>query len=129
MSLKNGFRWASKPPLGYYVDTSHPLARGLIGAWLFNEGGGPPRNLLTGVACTTAGNPTWSAGRWGAGQQFNAAGATGQTTDVAATLNDFTCLGWFNSPAAGQPNERLVDKSYSTGFWLGRRSSLPNTWG
>ncbi len=29
-----------KPPLGSIIDWSHPLADGLVGCWLFNEGGG-----------------------------------------------------------------------------------------
>ena len=29
-----------KPPLGSYIDWSHPLAEGLVGCWLFNEGSG-----------------------------------------------------------------------------------------
>ena len=29
-----------KPPRGIQLNTSHPLARGLVGAWVMNEGGG-----------------------------------------------------------------------------------------
>jgi len=29
-----------KPPIGATLNRSHPLARGLVGAWLLNEGGG-----------------------------------------------------------------------------------------
>src|SRR5574343_1224684 len=29
-----------KPPFGTPLNRSHPLAQGLVGAWLFNEGGG-----------------------------------------------------------------------------------------
>src|SRR3990167_9396326 len=29
-----------KPPLGAHLDRGHPLARSLIGLWLFNEGRG-----------------------------------------------------------------------------------------
>ena len=32
--------WDQKPPLGATIDFSHPLSRGLVGAWLMNEGGG-----------------------------------------------------------------------------------------
>jgi hypothetical protein len=36
-----------KPPYGAAeVDWGHPLARGLLAAWLLNEGGGGPRDLL-----------------------------------------------------------------------------------
>lgn len=30
----------SKPPAGSSIDWSHPLAKGMVGCWLFNEGGG-----------------------------------------------------------------------------------------
>lgn len=32
--------WHTKPPLGARLNSSHPLAKGLIGHWLFNERGG-----------------------------------------------------------------------------------------
>lgn len=31
---------ARKPPLGTQINWNHPMARGLVGCWLFNEGGG-----------------------------------------------------------------------------------------
>ncbi len=36
-----------KPPLGSIIDWSHPLADGLVGCWLFNEGTG---NIATNLA-------------------------------------------------------------------------------
>jgi hypothetical protein len=32
--------YSTKPPLGAQLNRSHPLAQGLVGCWLFNEGGG-----------------------------------------------------------------------------------------
>jgi hypothetical protein len=32
--------WTSKPPLGSQINWGHPLSRGLVGCFLFNEGGG-----------------------------------------------------------------------------------------
>jgi len=49
-------------------------------------------------------------------------------TSYGPTLGDFTIGIWFKdntSPAYG----RLVDKSYTGGFWLGRNASAPNSWG
>lgn len=53
-------RWQSKPPLGARINPTHPLSRGLIGAWLFNEGTGPsgfnslrsPNDLVVNGAAT-----------------------------------------------------------------------------
>ncbi len=39
----------SKPPPGTPVDWQHPLAQGLIGAWLFNEGAGERLEDATGM--------------------------------------------------------------------------------
>jgi hypothetical protein len=49
-------------------------------------------------------------------------------TSYGPTLDDFTIGIWFKdngSPTYG----RLVDKSYTGGFWLGRNGSTPNSWG
>ena len=39
--------WTSKPPIGSQIDWSHPLAKGLVGCWLMNEGGG---NVVNDIA-------------------------------------------------------------------------------
>ena len=51
-----------KPPFGSYIDWSHPLAKGLVGCWIFNEAEGNRVNDLTlnvGV-CQFTGSPTWA---------------------------------------------------------------------
>jgi hypothetical protein len=52
-------RFFTKPPLGTPIDWGHPLSRGLVGAWLLNERGGNPTDLVNRVAL--AGSGTWSA--------------------------------------------------------------------
>jgi hypothetical protein len=37
-----------KPPVGTTIDWTHPLSRGLVGCWLFNEGAGAILNNLCG---------------------------------------------------------------------------------
>ena len=76
--LKKG--WLQKPPLGVQINRAHPLARGLIGCWLFNEGGGDKVYDLSGYcnhgtlngfafpATTTSG---WNPGRDGIGLTFD----------------------------------------------------------
>ena len=63
----------TKPFLGSYIDWSHPLAQGLVGCWLFNEGSG---NLvfdlsLHGNSGTLINGPTWVAGRTGLALEFD----------------------------------------------------------
>lgn len=48
-----------KPPLGATLDPEHPLSRGLVGCWLFNEGMGDRISDLT--------NPNLSAAKTGSG--------------------------------------------------------------
>lgn len=52
-----------KPGPGVCIDWSHPLAKGLAGCWLFNEGGG--KSNIHDIAAwqtvnTTTGTPAWS---------------------------------------------------------------------
>jgi hypothetical protein len=52
----------------------------------------------------------------------------GVQTNFSPTFTDFTVCVWYKdngSPAYG----RLVDQDYVDGFWLGRNSSTPNSWG
>ena len=56
-------RSPQQPELGTPIDWSHPLASGLVGAWVFNEGtGGTVHNLaVTGVNDgALSGNPVWT---------------------------------------------------------------------
>lgn len=49
-------------------------------------------------------------------------------TSYGPTLGDFTICIWFKDNASATYG-RLVDKSYTGGFWLGRNASTPNSWG
>jgi hypothetical protein len=40
-------KWTSKPPVGTQINWSHSLANGLVLAYLYNEGGGLPIDLLS----------------------------------------------------------------------------------
>jgi hypothetical protein len=49
-------------------------------------------------------------------------------TEYNGQLGDFTVCVWFKSDNSGNW-ARLVDKSYSDGFWLGKQFNVPNSWG
>lgn len=52
------------------------------------------------------------------------------TTTYVSQLGDFTAIAWFKSSPPGSGNyERILDKSYSTGFWMGRNQNIANQWG
>ena len=57
------YRHRGKPRLGAKLDTSHPLAQGLLAAWLFNESTGATVGDLTGNAPLLGINaPIWTPG-------------------------------------------------------------------
>jgi hypothetical protein len=69
----------SKPPAGIQLNINHPLAQGLVGCWLMNEGSGLRANDLSGnnnhgtlttfePMSTTSG---WTGGNTGTSLQFN----------------------------------------------------------
>lgn len=63
---------ALKPPVGTQLDRGHPLAFGLRGAWLLNEGGQRLVNLADGRPSSTAvGSPAWRQGPSGPALQIN----------------------------------------------------------
>ena len=50
-------------------------------------------------------------------------------TPLADTLGDFTIEAWFKDTGEATMYERIVDKSYTGGFWIGRNSTTANQWG
>ena len=50
-------------------------------------------------------------------------------TSLNTAFNDFSVVVWFKDTPGGDGYERLVDKAYNTGFWLGRNSLTANSWG
>ena len=50
-------------------------------------------------------------------------------TSFNTALGDFTVCCWFQKTGAVASYERIVDKSYINGFWIGRESSNANRWG
>lgn len=61
-----------KPPFGAAeINWGHPLARGLVGCWLFNEGGGPPTNLAQQRPSPLTSGPTWVPTVAGIGMDFS----------------------------------------------------------
>jgi hypothetical protein len=58
-----------KPPVGTRLNTGHPLARGLSGCWLMNEGTGSVVRDLSGngaVLTSTGSGVSWGQGPYGA---------------------------------------------------------------
>ena len=51
------------------------------------------------------------------------------TTGLNNAFTDFTVCIWFRQNGSAIAYQRLMDKSYINGFWIGRESTNPNKWG
>jgi hypothetical protein len=62
---------------------------------------------------------------------FNFPGVDVNYIDTTCNLesNDFTCSVWFKNDSSIRAYERLIDKSFSLGFWIGRQNNIANSWG
>lgn len=67
MQFGKKINWgATKPSVGYGVDFSDPISKGLVGCWLFNEGAGNKVYDIAGKNTGTLTNgPTWRGGKFG----------------------------------------------------------------
>lgn len=109
-----------KPPLGATVDASHPLAKGLVGLWAFNEGNGrATRNLALQAKDGTNGvltsGPVWQPGRGGAALRL-AGGSTqfvacGGTSDYLAMPGSMSCAVLFRPESVAVGAQALIDHS------------------
>lgn len=50
-------------------------------------------------------------------------------TSFNEQLGDFTACAWFKKDSIVNTFERIFDKNYISGFWVGRNSSNQNSWG
>jgi hypothetical protein len=80
-----------------------------------------------GTAHATPTGITYAAGKLSSGAVF--AGTTSKIdTPVSSAFGDFTACAWFicNTTINYQ---RVLDKAYDVGFWLGRNASNATQWG
>jgi len=61
------------PPLAVRCDLAHPLARALVGCWLFNEGAGRTVRDTSGRGChgSFSGAPAWAPSEFGDAIEFD----------------------------------------------------------
>lgn len=79
--IRNGKRWHQKPPVGYGIDRSHPLAAGLVSCLLLNENSG---STVFDLARPSSGTfftsgsitPTWRPDQDGPVVDFSGAGSS-----------------------------------------------------
>jgi hypothetical protein len=124
MSSRYGFRqskgsglWTpyQKPPFGAALIPDHPLNRGLVGCWLFNEGGGNTAFDLSGNGNhgTLTNGPAWVGDpQFRQALSFDGSTSkgyidcgTGQTLDLTA---QFTICGWARYTNVSNPRYQPI---------------------
>jgi len=79
-------KWQTKPPPGTQIDRGHPLSRGLLSCYAFNEGAGSRVNDVAGGRFGTLTGTAWGKSRSGACLQLDG-------VDDYVSLGEFAGLG------------------------------------
>jgi len=116
-----------KPPFGSVtIDWNHPLAQGLVGCWLFNEGAGlTAYDLAMNKHGALTNGPLWVPGRTGTALNFD--GADDSVSALFDTADIVTVSAWvkMNKPDASDFNfvtqDGGVSGRFSTGWSGGER--------
>ena len=118
------FPQTNKPPLGSLINWAHPLAKGLVGCWLMNEGSGNRISDLSGngnngTLIGANGLPTWVPGRSGPALSFDAVDdyAIVPHSSSLNLGNTVTFASWIY-PTSFTGYRTVVAKAYSV-FWFG----------
>jgi hypothetical protein len=106
--IRNG--WLQKPPLGVQLNWAHPLSKGLVGCWLFNEGGGDKAYDLSGynnhgTLMDMAFPPTvtsgWNPGKDGVGLMFDGSNDyVNCGNDLSLRISTFSIELWLKTATA-----------------------------
>lgn len=118
------------------LDVGSSLSNGLVGHWTFDgvdfsdkvydRSGNGYDGYLFGIATSAA----KAMGKLG--QALTLSGATGQrvNTPLNTAFTDFSACAWFypRPNPNGADYDRIIDKSFNTGFWLGRNPGTQD-WG
>jgi len=106
-----------KPMYGVLLNPYHPLAHGLIGCWLFNEGGGNAVFDLSGfMNHGTINGATWTTGKFGSALSFNGSSDYAEVPNTDSLNPDaITVASWAKIPSFyGSGNDPLIDKAYTS---------------
>ncbi|MDP1707254.1 MAG: LamG domain-containing protein [bacterium] len=117
------------------------LTNGLVGYWTFDGKNVPWTSATAATALDSSGQGNTGTltnmkqataptiGKLGQGLYFD--GGNGYvSTALTTAFNDFTACAWFLSTGkSGNTFDRIIDKTYNTGFWIGRNNNTSNSWG
>ncbi|MEA3362172.1 MAG: LamG-like jellyroll fold domain-containing protein, partial [Thermodesulfobacteriota bacterium] len=115
-----------KPIYGVEVDTNHPLANGLVGAWVMNEGSGDTVHDLSGNGNdgTLVNSPTWDSD----GVVLNGSTECIEIQDSPVfTVNDFTWVLSLNPRLGNDGRFQKYDNTSNDGFLI-QQEDGPACW-
>ena len=115
---------------------SNSLANGLVSYYHFDEASwagtaGEVKDamgLFNGTAINST-NITRYDNLYSKAGNFTGNSSRYVNTSLSTQFTNFTVSVWFKSIGSGGTYDRIVDKKYDTGFWIGRQGSLSNRWG
>jgi hypothetical protein len=111
-----------KPPYGAAeIDPGHPLAKGLVFCFLFNEGGGVPHSLVGALDVQPAAGLTWASRSSGLGIRSVAASPTGLyiPTGIPSTFSSSWTWDTLITPtSSGDDYGSLLTRDAVEGFWF-----------
>lgn len=119
----SGYGSLTKPLPGAQINPAHPLSRGLVGCWLFNEGAGSVAHDISGHGnhgtltnmSTNAQNSGWGGNKFGGGLNFD--GSDDYVDPLGGQLigTNNTLSAWIKLNTSSQ-RSRIVGE-FSPSFW------------
>jgi hypothetical protein len=117
-----------KPFLGTMLNKSHPLANGLVGCWLMNEGSGNKVYDLSGNGNTgTITGAVWTAGRTGNALKFTDDDYVTISQSVISST-EFSIIGWEYSEGSTNVGYFLGDSTDPANLYLRRQAADPGNY-
>lgn len=107
---------------GTFQDSAGTIAAAaagdVVGLWTDRSG-----NVSNAVQATTAQKPVLEAGPSSGTFGIRFDGGQGMATGITAAIGDFTAFVCFRDRNGPASFERLIDKNYASGFWVGRSAT------
>jgi hypothetical protein len=106
----------AKPIVGTRIDPTHPLAQGLVAAWVFNEGGGTPFEVVRGKPPSSAASFAWGTGAYGLHGVFNGSSSVLGYNAVAPNTSVISLAGSCTLNTLSASN-MLIERSPINTIW------------
>jgi hypothetical protein len=112
-----------KPQIGAAINPTHPLSRGLVGCFLFNEGMGRPFELVSRTAATLGGTLTWTGSPTGPALQFSTASVASASPLLNVTTASLTLIAFIRMTAVSGFRQ-VIARATGTGAVTPRQYGL-----